>query len=333
MADNNTLYGQAALANNLGANNTAIGSFACYNNLDASNNTALGSNSSFFNTLGENNTAVGAGSLCNNTTGSLNTAVGSSALEGVANQSVGDQNVAVGAQALYVNSGDLNTAIGTYAGESMSVGSYNTLLGASTDASNGVWYSTAVGYGAIADLSNTIVMGGDLNGTFPTVMVPGILDVSGNISTSNGSITTNNGYFMTTAVNNTALTSAIGSLVSVPLITLVVSNGGGLQAQATNITTLPAGTWIVSGNIYTVSAYSVASATISISLSATQIFAYTFEYAAASGGGATIYLPVNTTFFYNGSATLSATLSLQANLNDPSGQSSIQGSLLFTRIA
>jgi hypothetical protein len=326
MADNNTLYGQAALANNLGANNTAIGSFACYNNLDASNNTALGSNSSFFNTLGENNTAVGAGSLCNNTTGSLNTAVGSSALEGVANQSVGDQNVAVGAQALYVNSGDLNTAIGTYAGESMSVGSYNTLLGASTDASNGVWYSTAVGYGAIADLSNTIVMGGDLNGTFPTVMVPGILDVSGNI-------TTNNGYFMTTAVNNTALTSAIGSLVSVTLTTLVVNNGGGLQSQATNITTLPAGTWIVSGNIYTVSAYSVASATITISLSATQIFTYTFEYAAASGGGGTIYLPVNTTFFYNGSATLSATLSLQANTNAPGLQSSIQGSLLFTRIA
>jgi len=332
MADNNTLYGQAALANNLGANNTAIGSFACYNNLDASNNTALGSNSSFFNTLGENNTAVGAGSLCNNTTGSLNTAVGSSALEGVANQSVGDQNVAVGAQALYVNSGDLNTAIGTYAGESMSVGSYNTLLGASTDASNGVWYSTAVGYGAIADLSNTIVMGGDLNGTFPTVMVPGILDVSGNISTSNGSITTNNGYFMTTAVNNTALTSAIGSLVSVPLTT-VVATPGNTETATTNITTLPAGTWIVSGNINTTnqSNYNVVGVEISISLSATIIYSYIFQYSAV-GGGALISLPVNTTLFYNGTDTLSATLSLQLSTATATA-GSIQGSLLFTRIA
>jgi len=35
---NNTSYGTGALENNLGANNTAIGSYSAYNILDASNN-------------------------------------------------------------------------------------------------------------------------------------------------------------------------------------------------------------------------------------------------------------------------------------------------------
>ena len=183
---NNTKYGADALEFNRGINNTAIGAYSAFNNLDGSNNTAVGSNSSYFNTIGSNNTALGAGSLCNNTTGQLNTAIGSSALEGVVGQSVGDQNVAVGAQALYVNSGNLNTAIGTYAGEQVD-GSYNTFLGANTtfdNLSGGYQFSTAIGFGASITDSNQIVLGGNNGGSFPTVVVPGNLDVSGNIDFS-----------------------------------------------------------------------------------------------------------------------------------------------------
>jgi hypothetical protein len=173
MSINNTHYGTDSLNTNTGANNSAFGAYAAYSNLDASNNTAVGSNSLFYNTTGSNNTSVGAGSLCNNDVGSLNTAIGSSALEGVeVNQSVGNQNVAVGAQALYSNTGDLNTSIGTYAAKDIIYGNYNTFLGANTSYNNtsGYYeYSTAIGYGAEIDADKQIMMGvSDTN-----VMIPG----------------------------------------------------------------------------------------------------------------------------------------------------------------
>jgi hypothetical protein len=175
---NNTKYGVSSLNSNKGSDNTAVGAYSAYTNLDGDKNTAIGSNSSFYNTSGSNNTALGAGSLCNNTTGSLNTAIGSSALEGEPNviQSVGDQNVAVGAQALYTNSGDLNTAIGTSSGIYAGSGSYNTFLGADTDVDSDstLNYSTAIGYNAKIDDSNQIMMGGsNLDGDYPNVMIPG----------------------------------------------------------------------------------------------------------------------------------------------------------------
>jgi hypothetical protein len=134
---NNTKYGVSSLDNNVGSDNTAVGAYSAYNNLDGDKNTAVGSNSSFYNTSGTDNTALGAGSLCNNTTGNLNTAVGSSALEGAlvspeVGQSVGDHNVAIGAQALYSNSGNLNTAVGTFSALNNSDGESNTSIGFNT---------------------------------------------------------------------------------------------------------------------------------------------------------------------------------------------------------
>jgi hypothetical protein len=38
---NNTNYGMSSLNNNTGINNTGLGAYASYNNLDASNNTLL----------------------------------------------------------------------------------------------------------------------------------------------------------------------------------------------------------------------------------------------------------------------------------------------------
>ena len=135
---NKTSLGKEALKNNRGVNNTAIGAYSAYNNLDAFNNTSVGSNSLFFNTTGNNNTAIGSGSLCNNQLGSLNTAIGSSALEGPDIKeenkdeeqfNVGNRNVAIGAQSLFDNKGDGNTAIGTFALISNIDGSNNTAIG------------------------------------------------------------------------------------------------------------------------------------------------------------------------------------------------------------
>lgn len=173
---NTTKYGLGSLENNLGNDNTGIGAYAAYNNLDASNNTAIGSNSAFFNTTGSNNTSLGAGSICNNTTGALNTAIGSSALEGIVGSSVGNENTAVGAQSLYTNQGSLNTAIGTYSALGVIGGNYNTFLGANTSTLSDINcdYSTAIGYNAKVDASNQIMMGGN-NSPFgyPNVIIPG----------------------------------------------------------------------------------------------------------------------------------------------------------------
>jgi hypothetical protein len=171
---NNTNYGLGSLQKNSGTNNTGIGAYASYNNLDGYNNTSVGSNSSFFNTTGSNNTSMGAGSMCNNTTGSLNTAVGSSALEGLTGP-VGDQNTAIGVQSLYTNQGTQNTAIGAYAALGVIGGNYNTFLGANSSTLNDANYnySTALGYNAKIDASNQIMMGGTGPSGYPNVIIPG----------------------------------------------------------------------------------------------------------------------------------------------------------------
>jgi hypothetical protein len=174
--DNNTKYGLDALKNNSsGINNTAIGAYTSYFNLDASNNTSLGSNAAFYNISGSNNTSLGAGSLCNNTTGSLNTSIGSSALEGpLPAASNGNGNVAIGAQSLYVNQGDLNTAVGTYSAIGLTGGSYNTFLGANASATDQhLNYSTAIGFNSQVSQSNQIMLGGLNSGVYPEVVVPG----------------------------------------------------------------------------------------------------------------------------------------------------------------
>jgi len=178
---NTTNYGTGSLQNNTGDNNSAFGGYAANNNTSGICVTAVGANSLYYNTSGNHNTSVGAGSMCNNTTGTLNTAVGSSALEGEIVQSVGNQNVAIGAQSLYDNSGSFNTALGTYSGISLNDGSYNTFLGYNTDVSDpSVSYSAAIGYNAEITSSHQIVLGTSNE----TVEIPGSLTVYGSVNFS-----------------------------------------------------------------------------------------------------------------------------------------------------
>ena len=192
MASNNTSLG-VGTDDTHGKNNTAIGAYSGYSCTgdDDFNNTTVGTNTLYYSATCNNNTAIGAGSMCNSTSGNLNTSVGSSALEGELNQSVGNANVAIGAQALYVNTGNLNTAIGTYAALDVTQGSYNTFLGANTTfdiSTNQYQYSTAIGYNAVIDASNQVMIGGTGPSGYPNVVIPGkaylpnfnVLDVSAN---------------------------------------------------------------------------------------------------------------------------------------------------------
>ena len=176
-----TKFGTGSLNTSTGANNSAFGNYAAYHNGDASCNTAIGSNALFNNTNAPHNTAIGAGSMFYNTTGQLNTAVGSSALEGsgTAAASVGNQNVAIGAQALYDNSGDYNVGVGCYALLNNTTGSNNTAVGYETMKLSSVGtYNTAVGFRAL------------------------YYDTSGNSNTSNGALSLS---FNTSGSQNTAV--------------------------------------------------------------------------------------------------------------------------------
>ena len=108
MSDSSTKYGTGTLNTNSGANNSAFGFYAGYSNADASCNTAVGSDALVYTTHGPHNTAIGAGSMCSNILGQSNTAVGSGSLAGNPTLGSGEENVAVGAKALYNNYGNYN---------------------------------------------------------------------------------------------------------------------------------------------------------------------------------------------------------------------------------
>src|SRR5437773_9211916 len=94
-------------------------------NLNGGGTTVLGDNA-LLNNMGTNNTAVGSGALTQNTFGSDNTAIGELAL--ISND--GDNNTAIGVQALQNNmTGDENKATGVDALQANTTGNDNTATG------------------------------------------------------------------------------------------------------------------------------------------------------------------------------------------------------------
>src|SRR5437660_668152 len=128
--------------------NTAEGTGAL-NNLNTNNgggNTAIGDFALQALTAGSNNTAVGAEALFGNT-GEFNTAVGANALQ---NNTSADFNTAVGDFALLSNtSGGGNTAIGASALQNNTTGSANTATGVRPLANNTASGNTAQGNTAL----------------------------------------------------------------------------------------------------------------------------------------------------------------------------------------
>jgi hypothetical protein len=177
---NNTAIGYLALYSNLGnadgygIENTAIGSYALFNNTSGSYNTANGYKALYSNTEGNGNIAIGWDALFNNTSGKNNTATGILALY---SNTVGAYNMANGYQALYYNTtgdsnsasgyralnanttGSGNTAYGTYALDNNTTGSYNTGIGFNSNVSTDNSNSIALGYNTYVYESNKARMG------------------------------------------------------------------------------------------------------------------------------------------------------------------------------
>ena len=152
----NSAFGYQALYNNtIGYGNTAYGDNALYSNTYGYNNSANSGLALFSNTTGNYNTANGIQSLYNNTTGYGNTANGSGALYF---NTTGNNNVGIGYNALAANSNQsLNTAIGYEAG--LDLASNSTFLGANTNSAIGVDNAMALGYNAVVDGNNKVIIG------------------------------------------------------------------------------------------------------------------------------------------------------------------------------
>jgi len=113
LANENTVFGDDALLNNTGDDNTAVGFNALLSNTTGFGNTAVGDTALPSNTNGGLNTAVGLSALSQNIRGNNNVAIGSSAL---LNNKNGNNNIAVGYTAGMDNHGSDNIDIGNVGG-------------------------------------------------------------------------------------------------------------------------------------------------------------------------------------------------------------------------
>jgi hypothetical protein len=174
-ASSNTSWGVSALnPSTTGTLNTALGSTALTANTTGYNNIAIGSGALTTNTSGYQNVGVGTGALAVSN-GQANVAIGSYSLvantsgpnnTGVGYQSLGanttgQQSVGLGYQALLGNTtGSNNVGVGYHTLTVNTTGSNNMALGYNANVgSSALTNATAIGAGAVANLSNSIVLG------------------------------------------------------------------------------------------------------------------------------------------------------------------------------
>jgi len=221
-----------------GNDNTGCGLNTLRDTLNGYSNTAVGSQTMQFNTSGHSNTAVGNTALLNNLTGYGNTGIGYAAL----NTSTGNNNVGVGASALGNTTGNTNTAIGTGAGQMISTGSNNVVIGAYNGSAAPI-SATGSNYIVLSDGAGTVRQTIDSSGNvgIGTTVPAAKLDVAGNtiISTTDN---TNAALRITQLGTGNAL--LVEDSTNPDASPLVVSNSGQLivgytaavgAAQNTNI--------------------------------------------------------------------------------------------------
>jgi len=156
---NNSFLGyNSGIQNSVGSQNTFVGTETGSANLDGMMNSFLGRRAGFSNTNGNENTFIGAYAGQSNTEGLHNSFFG--VTTGSAN-TLGSENTFIGAHAGYFNDlGSFNTFIGNFAGDANTSGIYNTFLGFESDASSGnLTNASALGYGAVVNASNSVMIG------------------------------------------------------------------------------------------------------------------------------------------------------------------------------
>jgi len=153
----NTAFGAYALNANTatGTENTSVGYYSMSNNTSGKQNTGIGVSALGSTTIGDANTTLGYAAAYTNVGGSKLTAIGaySQRYADSSDAAIDKTNVSVGFNSLKgsvnpaSNTGNDNTAIGTYALQGTTSGDGNTALGTGTLYNNTeANYNTAIGY-------------------------------------------------------------------------------------------------------------------------------------------------------------------------------------------
>jgi hypothetical protein len=175
-ANNNLAIGVNTLLNSNGDSNVGIGSSALINNTNGASNIGIGVNVLHDNSSGNQNSAVGQEAMYKNTTGYSNTAVGHQALY---NNTTGAANIAVGKGALSSNTGNGNIGIGVNAGNALTTGNNNTIIGTYLTATAGLSNTLILGAGAVERIRVNDVGNMGIGVSSPTQK----LDVAGWVNT------------------------------------------------------------------------------------------------------------------------------------------------------
>ena len=162
----NTIIGNRTAQSATVAGLTAVGCLALANLTTGGDNVAIGFQAGNNVTTGANNIVLGNYSMLGSITGvmSYNIAIGTNTLR-VNNASY---NVGVGEQALRLASGlaaNYNTAIGSFAGYTITTGAGNTFIGTNADVvtnSGAINAAIVIGSGALANQNNQLVIGSSL---------------------------------------------------------------------------------------------------------------------------------------------------------------------------
>jgi hypothetical protein len=161
---NNSFFGKASgIANTTACCNSFFGADAGHSNTTGGFNDFYGQNAGYSNTTGVSNVFIGSSSGSGNTTGQQNTYLGASA--GQLNET-GGQNTMIGNGAGYPVRGTGNTFVGQgtallkLSNEALTAGDNLTALGRfATFGQDGLTNSTAIGFQALANQSNSLVLG------------------------------------------------------------------------------------------------------------------------------------------------------------------------------
>jgi hypothetical protein len=271
--DFNNALGQGALTGvTSGDHNTATGYNALHALTSGSYNVAMGTLAAAALTSGGANVAVGEEALSITTSGGSNVALGYNALF---TNIVGSYNVGIGRSALSGNKADSNIGIGFAAGNNLTTGTGNIIIGTGISASG-------------ATASNTLNIGGVITGTgmdvpaTSTITIPGALAVTGAASASNLS-GTNTGDQNLSAYATLASPTFTGTVAGITAAMVGAPSGSGASSgtntgDQTNITGN-------AGTVTTISGQVAAGSGITLTGAGTTGSPYSI---AASGGATTL---------------------------------------------
>lgn len=252
------------LGNNALSTNTVLGAGALAGaNSGSAANTAIGYQALAANTTGNGNVAIGSGAQSTSTTGAANISVGNTNLStnnGLYNVAIGhasqdtatsDYNTAVGGLTLRATTGVSNVAIGYKAGQIVSSGYQNTLVGTSSGVATTVaWANTMIGYQAgyhstginnifIGYNSGINVIAGSYNTLVGSTTWPASTTINNNIVLSDGqgnikyrydatnvTYTANSGYHSFVSTGSAEQVRIAHTASANRYITLTGSNGG-----------------------------------------------------------------------------------------------------------